>query len=60
MVWLQVGVLKGLIDCDALDRVESKELLKEVKCKVRGLGEHLLEGNLLLEWERADVLSSTA
>ena len=26
MVWLQVWVLEGLLDCDALDRVEGEEL----------------------------------
>jgi len=60
MVWLEIGVLECLINGDTLDRVESKEFLKEVKSEVGGLGEHLLEWDLLLEWEGADVLAGTA
>lgn len=60
MVWLEVGVLKCLVNGNTLDRIESEKLLKEVKSKVGGLGEHLLEWNLLLERKRADVLASSA
>jgi hypothetical protein len=60
MVWLEIGVLKSLVNSDALNWVESKELLKQVKCEIGGLGEHLLERNLLLERKRADILASAA
>lgn len=60
MIWLKIWVLQSFVDSDALDGVESEQLLQQVKSQVRGLGEHALEWDLLLEWQRADVFSSTS
>lgn len=53
-------MLECLFHRDALDGVEGEELLKEVQSQVRGLGEHGLEGDLLLEGKGADVLACAA
>ena len=50
-------MLQSLFDCDSLDWVECKKLFKKVECEIRGLWEHRLEWNLLLEGKGADVLA---
>ena len=51
---------QGVFNSDALDRVEGEELLQQIESQVRCLGEHSLEGDLLLEGERADVFPGAA
>jgi hypothetical protein len=60
MVRLEVGVLEGFVDGDALDGVEGQELLEEVERKVGRLGEEGFERDLLLEGEGADVFAGAA
>lgn len=51
---------QGVFDGDALSRVESKESLEEVEREFVALGEEVLEGDLLLEGEGADVFPGSA
>ena len=60
VIRFEIGVLECVFDCNAFDRVECKQFLKQVECQVGGLWEHCFEGNLLFEWKRADVLASTS
>ena len=60
MVRFQVGVFQGFLDCDSLNGIERQQLLQQVQCKVRMLGEEDLEGNLLFERQASDILSSTS
>lgn len=60
VIGLEVGMLEGLFDCDTLDGVEGEELFEEVEGEIGGLGEERAEGDLLLEWQRADVFTGTA
>ena len=50
MVWFQVWMLESFLYRDALHRVESQKLFQEVESEVGGLGEHILEWDLLLKW----------
>lgn len=59
VVGLQVRVLQSLLDCDALDGVKGKQLLQQIQGKFRSLREQCLEGDLLLEGQRTDVLAGT-
>lgn len=59
VVGFEVRVLESLLHRDALDGVEGEELLEKVQSQLRSLGEEGLEGNLLLEGKRANVLSCT-
>ena len=51
-------MLECLLNRDALDWVESQELLEKIQSLVRGFWEHRLEWNLLLEWQGADIFAS--
>jgi hypothetical protein len=57
MVRIEIRMSEGVFDGDALDRVEGEELLQQIEGQVRCLGKHGLEGDLLLEGERADIFS---
>lgn len=60
VVRLQVWVLEGILHRDSLHGVECKQLLQEVECQIRRLGEQGAEWHLLLERQRADVLSCSS
>lgn len=60
VVWLKVWVLQRLLHCDTLNGVECQELLQKVQSQLGGLGKQGLKGDLLLEGQRADVLSGSA
>lgn len=57
VVGLEVWVLEGFLHRDSLHGVECEQLLQKVECQIRGLGEQGAEWHLLLERQRADVLS---
>lgn len=51
---------QGVLNRNALGRVESQQLLEQVQGLVVALGEEGTEGNLLLKGERADVLAGSS
>lgn len=60
VVGLEVWVLEGFLHRDSLHGVECEQLLQEVECQVGRLGEQGAERHLLLERQRADVLSCSS
>lgn len=60
MVRLEIGVLQGILDSDAFDWVECKQLVEKVQGEVRRVRKHGLPWDLLFERQGADVLASTA
>lgn len=60
VIGLEVWVLEGILHRDSLHGIERKQLLQEVECQIRRLGEQGAEWHLLLERQRADVLSCSS
>lgn len=60
MVWLQVWVAKGFLDCDTFCWVEGQELFQKIQCQGIGIGEHGGKGHSALEGQCADIIAGAA
>lgn len=60
VVWLQVWVAKGFLDCDAFCWVEGQEFLQKIERQWIGVREHGGKGHSALEGQCADIIAGAA